>query len=612
MSTDSRLARERDTIRHLNQVVAEFVSENNDEHPAHAYFQPVKALSAGLPIPIFGAMLLIWQLRNRDLQLLYPLDTVENRVAFLSWCVCSGTREYALLRECAPLWEALAKPAFGARDYPASDPAHALSWLMVLTALTRPDLGVDLDTESGRARLLLWYLQYGFAAADIAPHLEEWQTRFLSDNVSSGISMHQQILYQARDDLRQAFALPAACEQFNAWYGASSEFQAFAAAAMGSRSNRQHRRTPPLGFGVNVVGHVSAVSGIAEDSRMALAALRCTTLATETIDCAGPAPEGRAHPYSVNLFCFPALEHARYFAEQGLGGIVDRYNIGYWPWEISHWPEQWQHLFSLVDEVWASSEHIRDALRPIAPVPVLLMTMAVETPAVSRLTRADFGLPRETFLFYFAFDLRSSSARKNPEACIAAFQQAFPADTKVGLVIKALKTSEDAIAWRRLKRLSQQDKRIHVIDQTLSRADLMALYAACDCFVSLHRAEGFGRNIAEAMLLGKPVVVTDYSGNRTFTKPGNSVLVPYVLKEMGEGAYPHVLDGVWAEPDIRAAAAGMRRISEDALLAAEIRTAARHSMLHHSTFRTAQNYFIRLDQIKNNSCKRMKTSHELV
>jgi len=599
MSTTSKLIRERNIIRHLNEVVVTFARNNKDRHPAHAYFEPIHALSAGLPVPIFGAMLLVWQLRNQDLQLLYPLDTAESRVAFLSWCVCSGIQEYALLRECTPLWEALAKPAFGSSDYSDSDPAHALSWMMVLTALSRPDLRVDLGTESGRASLLLWYLQYGFAAAGIAPHLEEWQTRFLSSKGSSGISMHQQILYQARDDLRQAFSQPAASEQFNAWYGASSEFQAFAAAEMGNRSSMQDRRTPPLGFGVNVIGHVSAVSGIAEDSRMALAALRCTTVATETVDFAGPVPEGRTHPYNVNLFCFPALEQARYVAELGLSGIVDRYNIGYWPWEISHWPEQWQHLFSLVDEVWASSEHIRDSLRPVAPVPVLLMTMAVETPPVSRLSRADFRLPEDTFLFYFAFDLRSSAARKNPEACIASFQQAFPAEAKVGLVVKALKTSEDAAAWKRLECLSKQDKRIHVIDQTLSRADLMALYTACDCFVSLHRAEGFGRNIAEAMLLGKPVVVTDYSGNRTFTKPGNSVLVPYALKEMREGEYPHVLNGVWAEPDIRAAAAGMRRIAEDATLAAEMRTAACHSMLHHSTFRTAQHYLSRLNQIKN-------------
>lgn len=599
MGNHSKLARERDVIRHLNQLTKDFAFENENGHTAHVYFKPVPALSIGLPVPIFGAMLLIWQLRNQDLQLIYPLDTVANRLEFLSWCVTSGVKEYALLRECAPFWDALSKPAFNTRNYATLDAAHAISWLMVLTALRHPDINADLSTEIGRAKMLLWYLQHGFVAADIAPHIEEWQRTFLSTSLSSGINVHQHILYQARDDLRKAFPLPDALQYFNEWYVTSAEYLSLRSAEIKITKSHKIEQRNLAAFGVNVIGHISAVSGIAEDSRMVLASLRHTTIQKKNVDYSASAstPDNRTHSYAINLFCFPALEQARYVAENGLSNIINRYNIGYWPWEISHWPEQWHHLFSLVDEVWASSKHIQDAIAPVASIPVFLMPMAVEAPSVSRINRVDFSLPEDVFLFYFAFDLRSSSARKNPEACIAAFQTAFPDSKEVGLVIKALKPSESSEAWENLKSLSLLDRRIHVIEQTLSRSDLMALYSMCDCFVSLHRAEGFGRNIAEAMILGKPVIVTDYSGNQTFTTAENSVLVPYVLKEIKEGDYPSVIDGVWAEPNIESAAAGMRRIAKDPQLAETLHVAALNTMLHHSTFRVAQTYLARIKQI---------------
>lgn len=612
MSIYLKLVHERAVLSHLNRAVRDFSFAAKDKHPALAYFEPIDILSEGLPVPIFGAMLLIWQLRDQDLQLLYPLDSVESRLKFLAWCTCSGLKEYGLLRECQPFLQALARPAFVSHDYPESDAAHGLSCLMVLTAIHRPDLEVDITTASGRARLLLWYLQHGFSEAGIVLSLEKWQTRFLASSLNSDTSRHQRFLYEARKDLQEAFPLPAAQQHFNTWYATSVEFHAFVSLQQRHQDFSPAGRITPADFGINVIGYVSGTSGIAEDSRSALAALRCTTLQTVAIDFSAATSPSSAgdHPYAINLFCFPALEQARYVAEKGLSAIVDHYNIGYWPWEISHWPEQWNHLFSLVDEVWASSEHIKSALLPVTPKPVLSMPMVVESPPVSYCNRSDFSLPDDVFLFYFSFDLRSSSVRKNPEACISAFLKAFPRSSSVGLVIKALKPLEDNKAWKKLVTLSRQDKRIHVIDQTLSRSDLMALYASCDCFVSLHRAEGFGRNIAEAMLLGNPVIATGYSGNLTFTNERNSLIVPYELKKIGKGDYPGVLDGVWAEPDVDAAAASMTRIVEDSRLTDKLRAAGRHTMLDHSAFRIAQRYLARLAIIKKTM--NINKNHDLV
>lgn len=244
-----------------------------------------------------------------------------------------------------------------------------------------------------------------------------------------------------------------------------------------------------------------------------------------------------------------------------------RYNIGYWPWELSRWPKDWEMLLNLVDEVWVSTQHTYDALLPVCDKPLLLMPMAVElgpvTKFASRLkARQAFKLPAAAKLFCFAFDLNSSMDRKNPQACVDAFLAAFPKDDfsaqEVGLVIKAHKPAKRNRAWEKLKKLAAEDGRFHIIETTLSRPDLLALYAACDCFISLHRAEGFGRGLAEALQLGLHVICSAYSGNVDFCRPPHADLVDYRLIKVKKGQYPHHEGQVWAEPSVEHAAELMR------------------------------------------------------
>ncbi|WP_208279109.1 glycosyltransferase [Massilia oculi] len=591
------ISREVEVIEHLNRVVKRYATENIATHPARAYFEPISSLSDGLPVPIFGVMLLIWQLRDQDLQTLYPLDTVESRMRFLSWCICSGVKEYALLRECEPFWEELSKPAYDHQKYSTLDSAQAISWLMVITLISRPDVNCDLTSSHGRAKLLLWYLQYGFEPEYNGTRLGSWQIDFLLTKQPSGITNHQHILFEARNDLKESFNLPSEISRFTQWYSESAEFKSFIAAV--SRSTEYNTcLIRPKAAGVNVVGYLSETSGIAEDSRMMIAALNHTTIPTVAVDYSkNVSPRDNHHRNKINVFCFPVLEHARYIAEHGLTKVTGHYNIGYWPWEISHWPSQWSHLFSLVDEVWASSAYTQNSILSSTTKPVLFMPMAVEVASTRRLTRKNFGLPEHKFLFYFAFDLKSSSRRKNPEACISAFLKAFPTSDKVGLVIKVLKPSTTNKEWSALEKLAQKDKRIYIICETLERGDLIDLYAACDCFISLHRAEGFGRNIAEAMILGKPVVVTDYSGNQSFATIENSLPVDYKLIRIEVGDYPHVTNGTWAEPNTNSAATAMKTIFSDQELSNKLRRSARLSMINHSTFNVAKNYLARIDYL---------------
>ena len=131
----------------------------------------------------------------------------------------------------------------------------------------------------------------------------------------------------------------------------------------------------------------------------------------------------------------------------------------------------------------------------------------------------------------------------------------------MGLVVKAMRASPDNALWQRLMELAAVDGRIHVINETLSRGEVLDLYRACDCFVSLHRSEGFGRGIAEAMLLNKAVITTGYSGNMDFTTPGTAALVDHMLAPLAENDYPFGEGQHWAEPSIEHAAWWMQRLA---------------------------------------------------
>jgi len=268
--------------------------------------------------------------------------------------------------------------------------------------------------------------------------------------------------------------------------------------------------------------------------------------------------------YRFNIFCMTALENGRYCAKHGCSQFKGRYNIGYWPWELEKWPDAWKEITSLLDEVWVSTQHTYDSLAPITSLPVHIMPMAVDLGPVSRKGRRFFRLPDKPFLFCFSFDLNSSMHRKNPQACLDAFTRAFPPDSygneRVGLVIKAHRPSALNQEWESLKGVAAKDRRIIIIEQTLPRPDLLALYKACDCFLSLHRAEGFGRGIAEALLLGLEVFATGYSGNVDFCSPPHAHLVDYRLVKVKKGQYPYSQGQVWAEPDIDHAAELMRQL----------------------------------------------------
>lgn len=272
--------------------------------------------------------------------------------------------------------------------------------------------------------------------------------------------------------------------------------------------------------------------------------------------------------YPSNVFFINAeqMEIAR--AVLGRGVFSGRHNIGFWAWELAKYPPAWHNAFDLVDEVWVPSKFVREAIGAATGKPVLCMPTPVEFKPPQGMDRAHFGLPPDDFVFLFSFDFNSFVSRKNPEAVIAAFTQAFGGGVRgVRLLVKSTNGGQFPAKLAAIRKQAAGDPRVEVRDGFLSREEMFGLQHCADCYVSLHRAEGFGLGMAECMYLGKPVIATGYSGNLDFMEHENSLLVDYTLVPLREDDYPYWQEQCWADPRVAEAARFMRQVFDDRDLA---------------------------------------------
>ena len=266
----------------------------------------------------------------------------------------------------------------------------------------------------------------------------------------------------------------------------------------------------------------------------------------------------------VNLFVVSSLYAAHSVRLLGPQALAGRRNILYPLWELPQWPKAWAGQLAPFDQIWAPSKFIAEALGPRFRGPVKILPPSMVMPAKSARQRADFGLPSDRFLFYFFFDYASFAARKNPEAVIAAFRRCaeMTGPGRVGLVLKSMGEGYGRRDRHLLAKQVAGAQDVFLIDSVLDRADMLALQSLCDCFVSLHRSEGFGLGIAEAMALGKPVIATNFGGATDLLAPDRACPIGSRPVAVAPGEYPGGAGQFWAAPDIEEAAAGMRRMVE--------------------------------------------------
>lgn len=344
------------------------------------------------------------------------------------------------------------------------------------------------------------------------------------------------------------------------------------------------RAGDPGGLEVTLVGHPFSPIGRGEDIRCAARAAKRVGMKVslidldETVDHRDPALQAefsedltdRLHPL-FNVYFLngdevePALDAIPGMASSSSYQIISP------QWELARYPAVWAREIERFDEVWAPSRFVQSSLEEAVSLPVLHMPLPVEVRLDSFLPRRYFGLPESRFLFLFFFDYSSYMERKNPFAVLDAFEsfcEAHP-ESDGRLILKAYAPwpsprfqDQKAELFQRLE-ASPWRERMIILDRWMPDSEIKNLIRCCDCFLSLHRAEGFGRGLAEAMYLGKPVIGTGYSGNMDYMDAEVAHLVDYRLIPVEEGQYPFHEGQVWADPDIGHAAASMAEVVRD-------------------------------------------------
>ena len=349
---------------------------------------------------------------------------------------------------------------------------------------------------------------------------------------------------------------------------------------------------PPVeDFGVNVAGYLTAELGLGEMARVVQRAISAAGVpmvsVVEEHSLSGSVRTGLAAPDDVGVPRFGVSlltvnsDFTRLLLDTHPDTGADRYRIGLWAWELEDFPAVMHDGFALVDEIWTPSDFATRAIAAHSPVPV--RTIPVPVPDPGEPARE----PGAVTQFLFIFDFNSTGGRKNPWGVVEAFHRAFPGREDVRLVLKATNGHLNTPAVERLRRAIGEDPRIELQERYLTVTELGALYAGTDAYVSLHRSEGFGLTVAEAMVRGIPVIATDYSGTTEFFGPGHGWPVPYTMTGVGPGWPPYQPGGRWADPDLDAAAAAMRAVADDRDEARRRGQAARAHILRTRTTETA-------------------------
>lgn len=326
--------------------------------------------------------------------------------------------------------------------------------------------------------------------------------------------------------------------------------------------------------GINLIGPIDSATGLGQSFRLVERVVRQTgesyliynyqqnTRNRIDISKYQDKLQSELH-YGINLWHVNPSEFAEAYAVMGKEAFDHHYNIAFWLWELEDFPDEWVPYIRLLDEIWTPSEFISESIRKKTDKSVYTVPYYVTAETdTQKYDRAYFGLPDDKFLYLMMYDVQSITERKNPEGVIQAFQQAFQPDHgRAGLVIKLNSASDADIA--RIRADIGAYENVYLINRNMSKTEVNSLVADVDVFVSLHRAEGFGLVLAEAMLNHVPTIATNWSANTEFMNAECACMVDYKLITLEKEIPPYHKGCRWAEPDLQEAAEYMKRLEAD-------------------------------------------------
>jgi glycosyltransferase involved in cell wall biosynthesis len=444
------------------------------------------------------------------------------------------------------------------------------------------------------AMMDLWNVENGrpLTASDVsAREFIDWLKATPADGMT-WMPRYMQIAYVDSPELQKKFPEVAHGEisRFGWWARTIGRSQSSLIRLLGHgiSTERAVREGGRIDGGVDVVGFLHAEHGIGQAARLVVEALRAVQTQVSTTSYRNT-PSRQSYPFhsdeigtyktvimAVNAEINKDIRNT--FGEYFFSGT---YVIGQWFWELEKAPKWFSDSYQYVNELWAPTRFIEEMLKREVPkgVAVQYMPLPLKVPQVNTtVTRSELGIDNR-FMYLFTFDFMSVMKRKNPLGLVEAFRSTFTDGEGPQLVIKCIngKSRPEGIAQLLQACAGRSD--ITVIDKYLDADHAAALMNLCDCYVSLHRSEGLGLTIADAMLLEKPVIATGYSGNLDFMTPETSYLVPWEKVKVGRGAEGYDPSAHWADPDLLEAGNLMREVFENRVAAHQKGVAAKRDLV---------------------------------
>jgi|694.fasta_scaffold17871_5 glycosyltransferase involved in cell wall biosynthesis len=364
-------------------------------------------------------------------------------------------------------------------------------------------------------------------------------------------------------------------------------------------------------IGVNVIGYINGEFGLGEAVRLLIKSMQSVNIPVALINfdvVTNHRHEDKTFenfskdaPYSINLVLLGPGEAnipLTYFENSEL--FKNKYNIYYLNWESEYFPQEYLDNISFFDEIWVPAKYCQNVIAAVCQVPVTVIPYPIEIEIQNYVDElAENFYSKTSFNFLFIFDYNSTLERKNPLNLIKAFKKAFDKhDKTVSLTIKTSRANRFAKEKSKLFDEIDGYENIKIVEKIFEKNTLHNIIKGCDSYVSLHRSEGFGLTMAEAMFFSKPVIATGYSGNLEFMNNENSFLVNYTTCKVDSKIINYDKNTIWSDPDIEHMSKLMKIVKENSASVKEIAKKGNETILNEfSTIKIGNEIKTRLELI---------------